>query len=303
MLLQKGLIRAGGSMQDAERDLSKTAPKPAKGQPKTSDATYKSQCKQQYESLRDQVMQFLISASWINQEAAESYFGGNAVGGAVIDREGRRTQIIGVVRAAPLGALQRRAEPAIYFPMAQDYLPRMTLVLAAPAASEETIDMMRGRLDRVLGGAAPVTVMTLEAHLGRTALAPLRIATVLVSASAAMALVLGVIGLYGALTDAARQRRRELAVRIALGARAWRVIGLVLRDAGRLAAAGVVAGMLGALVVAGPLARLAPNPAPVAGWVWLAGPVVLVVTVAIASVLPAWRALRVPPITIMRDDG
>jgi foldase protein PrsA len=49
----------------------KAAPKPAKGQPKTSDATYKSQCKQQYASLRDQVMQFLISASWINQEASD----------------------------------------------------------------------------------------------------------------------------------------------------------------------------------------------------------------------------------------
>jgi foldase protein PrsA len=48
----------------------KAAPKPAKGQTTPSDATYKKQCQQQYASLRDQVMQFLISASWINQEAA-----------------------------------------------------------------------------------------------------------------------------------------------------------------------------------------------------------------------------------------
>ncbi len=48
----------------------KAAPKPAKGQTAPSDATLKKQCQQQYESLRDQVMQFLISASWINQEAA-----------------------------------------------------------------------------------------------------------------------------------------------------------------------------------------------------------------------------------------
>jgi foldase protein PrsA len=46
------------------------APKPAKGQPTTTDAQYKSQCKQEYDSLRDQVMSFLISSQWIDQEAA-----------------------------------------------------------------------------------------------------------------------------------------------------------------------------------------------------------------------------------------
>jgi foldase protein PrsA len=47
----------------------KTAPKPAKGQPKPTDATFKAQCKQEYEGLRDQVMQFLISSAWIEGES------------------------------------------------------------------------------------------------------------------------------------------------------------------------------------------------------------------------------------------
>jgi foldase protein PrsA len=49
----------------------KTAPKPAKGQPATTDAQFKSQCKQEYEGLRDQVMQFLVLAKWVNGEAAD----------------------------------------------------------------------------------------------------------------------------------------------------------------------------------------------------------------------------------------
>jgi foldase protein PrsA len=49
----------------------KNAPKPAKGQPTTTDAQYKSQCKQEYDSLKDQVMSFLISSQWIQQEAAK----------------------------------------------------------------------------------------------------------------------------------------------------------------------------------------------------------------------------------------
>ena len=240
----------------------------------------------------------------INKEAAEAYFAGNAVGGAVIDRAGRRTRIIGVVNAATLGTFQRRAEPAIYFPMAQDFLPRMTLILAAQKTSKATVDTLRGRLEGVAGGApVPVLVTTLEAHLGRTALAPLRVATVLVRASAAMALTLGVLGLYGALTDAARQRRRELAVRIALGAPAWRVIGQVLGDAGRLAGAGALVGTLGSLLVAGPLARIAPSPGSGIVWAWLAGPLVLIAVVALASLLPARRALMVQPLTIMRGDN
>ena len=51
-------------------DKKKTAPKPAKGQPKPTDKQFKEQCKQEYEGLRDQVLQFLISAEWIQGEAA-----------------------------------------------------------------------------------------------------------------------------------------------------------------------------------------------------------------------------------------
>ena len=153
------------------------------------------------------------------------------------------------------------------------------------------------------GGAGdPVVVTTLDAHLSRTALAPLRIATMLVGASAATALALGVLGLYGAMTDAARQRRREIAVRIALGAQGWRVIRQVLAEGVRLAGAGTVAGMLGSLLVARWLARITPSAGSPTVWVWLAAPLVLVGAVAIASVLPARRALTVDPLTIMRNN-
>jgi putative ABC transport system permease protein len=162
---------------------------------------------------------------------------------------------------------------------------------------------VRRRLDAVSGGAlGGGVVSTLEAHLSRTALAPERIATVLVGASAAMALTLGVLGLYGAMTDAARQRRRELAVRIALGAQGWHVIRQVLAEGVRLAGAGAVAGTLGSFLVARWLARITPRAGSLTVWVWLAAPIVLVGAVAIASVLPARRALTVNPLTIMRDN-
>jgi putative ABC transport system permease protein len=236
----------------------------------------------------------------INQKAAERYFGGNAVGGAVIDAEGRRTAIIGVVRSALLRATQRAVEPEIYFPMTQDFRPRMTLILGAPQSDVSMLASVRRRLGAVSGGAT-VVVTTLDAHLSRTALAPERIATVLVGASAAMALMLGVFGLYGAMTDAARQRQREIAVRIALGAPSWRVIRQVLAEGVRLAVAGTVAGTLGSLLVARWLTRMASTAGPLTVGVWIVAPLVLVVVVSVASVLPVRRALMMNPLAIMRD--
>lgn len=238
----------------------------------------------------------------INQEAAELYFGGNAVGGAVIDSAGRRTEIVGVVHSAVLRASHRRVQPAIYFPTAYDFLPRMTLILSAREANDAMLTSVRRRLDLIPDGTpGSAIVTTLDAHLSRTALAPERIATMLVGACAATALTLGVLGLYGAMSDAARQRRREIAVRIALGARGWHVIRQVLAEGVRLAGAGTVAGMLGSLLVARWLARITPSAGSLTVWVWLAAPLVLIGAVAIASVLPARRALTVDPLTILRD--
>jgi len=239
----------------------------------------------------------------INQEAADRYYGGNAVDGAVIDALGRRTTIIGVVSSPSLGRFERRTEPAIYFPMRQDFVARMTLLVDAGDPSDATLDTLRQRLEAVAGGAGvPVVVERLDRHLARTALAPLHIASLLVRASAAMALVLAVAGVYGALTDVAERRRREIGVRIALGAQPWRVVSLVLVEAAQLAALGALVGTLAAIGVRQRLLFLAPG-GGLAVWTWLAGPALLVAVVIVASVVPAVRAVMVSPVSVLKSDG
>ena len=152
-------------------------------------------------------------------------------------------------------------------------------------------------------GPHPPVLKTLETYLSQTALSPLRIATLIIGASTATALALSILGLFGALSDAARQRRRELAVRIALGAQRRHVVGLVLRDGGRLACAGILAGTLGSLVLSRLLSRISPGHGLPALWVWLAAPLVLAGAVMIASVLPARRAMIVNPLIIMGDNN
>ncbi len=238
----------------------------------------------------------------VNEEANNQYFDGDAIGGAVIDGSGHRTNIIGVVHSPLLRASQRQAEPALYLPMTQDFLPRMTLIIGSRDASPATVAALRSRLDGIPGGRSPAIVTTLEAHLSRVALAPERIATVLMGASAAIALLLGGLGLYGAMVDAARQRRREFGVRLALGSPGWRLVSEVLGEGARLAAAGTVAGLVLSWIVARWLSEISPAADPPPAWIWLAAPVTLLAAVLIASVLPARIALATDPLTVMRDE-
>lgn len=243
-------------------------------------------------------------AAVINQEAAQQYFGGDAVGGAVIDPRGRRTEIVGVVSSPTLGRFEQGTEPSIFFPMHQEVVPRMTLVVDPRDTRDALLDSLRSRLEGVPGRrpGVPVVVERLDEHLARTALAPLHIAALLVRASAGMALVLAIVGVYGALTDAALRRRREIGIRIALGAQAWRVVGMVVGEGGRLAALGAGLGILGAWGVQGMLVRLTPTSAADSFQAWLAGPVVLLAVVVVASVVPAVRAIMVDPVTVLKED-
>jgi len=240
----------------------------------------------------------------VNQEAANLYFGGKAVGAAVIDEQGRRTGIIGVVHSESLGTFQRHVEPALYFPMSQDALTRMSMIVHVRKVNGPLLADLRRRLEAVPGhGPGPVLVRTLETYLNQTSLAPLHIATVILGVSATIALLLCVLGLFGALNDAARQRRRELAIRIALGAQRWRVIGQVLGGGVRLACAGTLAGLLVSVALSQWMSGITRASGSPALWVWLAAPIALAGVIAMASVLPARRALMVNPLLIMREDS
>jgi putative ABC transport system permease protein len=246
----------------------------------------------------------------VSEEAAQLYFGGDAVGGAAIDAAGVRTEIVGVARSSPLRGTARAAQPALFLPVAQDFslLPvtreltsRATMLVRTSGAADDAVEDLQRRLEAVTGGGAPPVLTTLGAHLIRTGFAADRIALLLVSVSAAIGLTLGMFGLYGAMSEAGRRRRREFAVRVALGARGAHLVAQVLGDGLRLAAAGLAVGMLAALPVKhwmGVMTRDAALPP----WIWVATPLVLLLAVAIASIVPARRAVAVNPLGIMRDE-
>ena len=138
--------------------------------------------------------------------------------------------------------------------------------------------------------------------MSKTSLGPERVATALVAVSAGIALALAIVGVYAVMADSVREKKREIALRLALGAQARRIVAEVLRGGLRIAGAGAIAGTaLSWLAVEG-LTRAAPGFAAPAIWMWLACPVALIAVVTFAGILPARYALAIDPLTLMREE-
>jgi macrolide transport system ATP-binding/permease protein len=129
-----------------------------------------------------------------------------------------------------------------------------------------------------------------------------RSAAWLVGGFAGMALLLGVVGLYGVTAYSVSQRTREIGVRMALGAERGRVYGMVLREAGWLIAVGVIAGMVLSVCAAMGLRKLLFGVSAWDAQTLAAVAVVLACAALVASFLPARRAALVSPAEALRAE-
>lgn len=119
---------------------------------------------------------------------------------------------------------------------------------------------------------------------------------------AAAALVLAVVGIYGVIAYAVAQRTRELGIRIALGARRADVFALVLRHGALLALAGIATGTLAALALSRSLASVLYGVSTSDPVTYVAVALLLAAVAVAASLVPARRATRVDPATVMRSE-
>ncbi len=150
-------------------------------------------------------------------------------------------------------------------------------------------------------GLPVVGIRTMSEMLGASISQPRFLAT-LAGSFAGLALLLAALGIYGVMAYAVAQRTTEIGVRMALGASATEVFRLIIGDGVRLAAAGVVLGVTGAVLAARALATqlFAVEPTDP---VRLGGMAVLIlVVVVVACLVPAWRAMRVDPVEALRAD-
>ncbi len=139
-------------------------------------------------------------------------------------------------------------------------------------------------------------------ELSRTAIAAPRFLMVLMGYFAAIALLLTMVGLYGVLSYAVARRRREIGVRIALGAGRKEVLGLVFRQAMQLIAVGLVLGLAGALGVTRLFETMLFGIRPGDPVFLLGACCVLVITGIAAAYVPAARAASVDPMQALRSE-
>ena len=209
-------------------------------------------------------------------------------------------EIVGVVEDVRHSGPRAEAPPLFYAPQAQMGTPFFFLVVRAdapPAAIAEQVRAVVADLDPELPLA---NVAPLHELLSESLAEPRFYASVL-SYFAIVALLLATVGLFGLLVQRTVARRREIGIRMALGARASDAVGLVVRQGVGLVGAGTALGLLVSLaasrLVTGLLYGVTPTDPVTYGGV--AG--VLVIAGAVASWAPARRAANVDPVTAIRD--
>ena len=249
----------------------------------------------------------------INEALARRYFGNErAVGQRIalnmrtVGPMGRRLtvddehEIVGVVSDVRNVSLTEPAEPAIHYTARQFPFRRMYVVLDGPGSDAELLEAARGAV-RALDPTLPLGAARSMAEVLAGSTGTARLLMTIMSAFAGLALVLALTGIYGVLSFMVDQRRREIGIRMALGATSRTVLAMVVRSALLLAGGGIAAGILIAVLFGRMLEAVlfrveAADPLSFAA----AGALVLA-AVLVATLMPARRALATDPMRTLRE--
>ena len=170
------------------------------------------------------------------------------------------------------------------------------------AAPESAAGSLRQALARLDLEQAAGEIRTLDQYLARSIATP-RFTAILFGGFAGLALLLAGFGLYGVMAYSVAQRSREIGIRMALGAQAADVRSLVVGQAARLGAAGLVLGLTGALALTRVLDSLLFGVTTADPLTFAAVSGMLMTVLVVAAYLPARRATRVDPMIALRTDS
>ena len=248
-------------------------------------------------------------AAVINETLARTYFRNeNPIGRRFRFVNGRGqapptaqwTTIVGVIADVKEDGLDSPIRPQIY----QSMLQASSLALAVVARGHGA-PPPAAEVERAVQGVdpnLPLYAVRTGDDLIAAQLAQRRFATRLTNAFALMAVLLAAFGLHGIIAYGVRQRTHEIGVRIALGATAMRVVGLVLGQAVRLAAGGVAVGLVGAFVLSQFLRTLLFQISPTDSRTLLATVAILIAIVGLATIGAARRATRIEAAVALRQE-
>jgi predicted permease len=243
-----------------------------------------------------------MGAPWVfvvNEAFARQVFPGERAVGKTIGIGSAEVEIIGVVNDIRQVAMSEPARPTIYVHNLQNSRVKTTLVIRAegdPAALAPSVREAIWEIDPLQ---TITDVFTFDQAMGRVLARP-RLLAVLVGVFGALGLALGAVGLYGIVAALVGERRREIGVRLALGARPADVLRMVVRRGLTFAAVGAAVGLVGAAALSRFLVSVLYGIEPADPSTFAAMTVLLLAVAAVASYLPARRASRLDPIETLR---
>ena len=243
----------------------------------------------------------------INQALARKYFPGqDPIGKKLGDTDlspKSITEIIGVVEDVKDGALDSEIWPAVYYPFNQNTDTYFSLIVRTSQAEQSLLPTLITAIHEIDPGIGTMNETTMIDRINDSPTAYLhRSSAWLVGGFASVALLLGVVGLYGVIAYSVNQRTREIGVRMALGAQRSSVYQLIMKEAGWLAGVGISAGILCSIGAATLIRGLLFG---VRSWdaaTLAAVAAVLAISALVASYIPARRAAKVDPMVALRYE-
>ena len=237
----------------------------------------------------------------ISEAVAIRFFAGEDPIGHRISLGDMTAEIVGVVGNIRRASLTDEPRADLYFPFERVMSPSTTLFIRAIGDPTAVLPAVRAAVHRLEPHAVLYEIRTLS-HIAEESAAAIGLAMRLLLCFASIALLLAAVGVYGMMAYRVRRRMRELATRLALGASPGDIIWLVMRQAGTIMAVGLAVGITAAVVLARTLSSLLFDVPP-----WdpaaLASAIALLATATLAaSYLPARRAARVDPVSILAAE-
>jgi putative ABC transport system permease protein len=239
----------------------------------------------------------------INQTVASRFWPGQDPIGQHLanSRDMVQRQIVGVVADVKFNTLNTANSEEMYFPLAQVPWPTATLMVRSDSNPQPLVSAVRQKITE-LDPYLPVSGILSMNDVVATSVAQPRIIMQFVGVFAGFALLLAAVGIYGVMAYSVNQRKQEMGIRVALGAKPSDILRLVVGQGMRLTLVGVGCGVAVSLLLTRLLASLLFGIQGIDPGAFATAAVVLVGSALLACYLPARRATRVDPVEVLRMD-